>query len=109
AGGAVQAAGELAAEQGVIKVATAKSGHYTPGMDHMLKFLKLFPQIPGSAIIRPDFFDIRGTGEPRFYRVKHFRFEGKKAKSLKRAEVVNAIPSWAMSSNVTTLVGKISA
>jgi len=109
AGGAVQSAGELSAEDGVIKVVTAKSGHYTPSMDHMIQFLKLFPQIPGSSIIRPDFFDIRDTGEPRFYRVKHFRFEGKKAKSLKRAEVVSAIPSWAMSSNVTTLVGKISA
>jgi len=109
AGGAVQSAGELAAEAGEIKVVTAKSGHYTPGMEQMTQFLKLFPQIPGSAIIRPDFFDIRDTGEPRFYRVKHFRFEGKKAKSLKRGEVVNAIPSWAMSSNVTTLVGKITA
>ncbi|MBS1829224.1 MAG: hypothetical protein JST93_28235 [Acidobacteria bacterium] len=109
AGGAVQAAGELAAENGEIKVVTAKSGHYTPGEAQMLQFLKLFPQVSGSAIIRPDFFDVRDTGEPRFYRVKQFRFEGKKAKSLKRAEVVKAIPTWAMSNNATTLVGKISA
>lgn len=107
AGGAVKAAGELLADRGVIQVVTAKSGHYTPGMEQMIQFLKLFPQIPGSAIIRPDFFDIRDTGEPRFYRVKHFRFEGKKAKSLKRGEVVSAIPTGAMNVKVSAVVGQI--
>ncbi|MFN7938675.1 MAG: hypothetical protein U0R19_35425 [Bryobacteraceae bacterium] len=109
AGGAVQAAGELVAENGEIKVVTAKSGHYTPGVDQMLQFLKCFPQVSGSAIIRPDFFDIRDTGEPRFYRVKQFRFEGKKAKSLKRGEVVKEIPTWAQVGNASTIIGKISA
>lgn len=103
-GSAVMAAGELVVQQGVVKCITAKSGHYAPNVDNMRAFVRAFPDIPGQAVILPDF---ASTPLPA-YRVSEFRFGGKTPKGLKRADVTATIPVWAQA-GVAAMLGKITA
>ncbi len=60
AGKPVAAAGELLVDEaGMIKIITAKTGHYRAGVDEMKQLLQIVPQIPGSAFILPEFIKIR--------------------------------------------------
>jgi hypothetical protein len=103
-GSAVMAAGELVVEQGVIKCITAKSGHYLPSADNMRAFVRHFPEIPGQAVIIPNF---AGNPLPAF-RVSEFRFGGNAPKGLKRAQVQATLPVWSQA-GVTAMLNKITA
>lgn len=103
-GSAVMAAGELVVQQGVVKCITAKSGHYTPSVDNMRTFVRNFPEVPGQAVIIPDF-----TSNPLpAFRVSEFRFGGSTPKGLKRADVQATLPAWAQP-GVAAMLNKITA
>jgi hypothetical protein len=103
-GSAVMAAGELVVQQGLVKCITAKSGHYTPSVDNMRTFVRNFPEIPGQAVIIPDF----ASNPLPAFRVSEFRFGGSTPKGLKRADVQTTLPAWAQA-GVATMLSKITA
>jgi hypothetical protein len=85
-GGSVSGAGEMAVYQGKVRAITCKSGHYKPDARMMLEFLGRFADIPGDAVICPDFT----TGN--YYRCAQLRIKQMKAKELGKAELMAAIP-----------------
>jgi hypothetical protein len=113
----VMAAGELVTDDGgVIKVITAKSGHYMPSPDDLRRFVSKFTNIPSSAVIRPDMLDKRAakdavTGEyvgaPQFFTVGEFRMHGMTARKLDQQAVLFALPSWARTPKAMEELGKL--
>ena len=103
-GSAVMAAGELVVVQGVVKCITPKSGHYMPSADNMRAFVRHFPEIPGQAVIIPNF----ASNPLPAFRVSEFRFGGNNPKGLKRAQVQATLPVWAQA-GVTAMLNKITA
>jgi len=91
----VMAAGEVVSEDGVIKVLTAKSGHYRPSANDLLRLVQQFPMIPSDAVIRPDMQDEHDGGYVTFYKVGDFRAKGLKAKPLSKTDALAAVPAWA--------------
>lgn len=95
-GAAVTAAGEWVVENGVIKVITAKSGHYKPRTQDMFRFVGLFREIPGDALIRPNLLDrTEADKKIKFYRVADFRAMGTGATPVKKADFTAKMPDWA--------------
>jgi hypothetical protein len=106
-GGAVSAAGEIAVEDGWVRVITAKSGHYMPTVANMQRFVQTFPLILGNAVIRPDFGDTRGGAPAKCYYVGDFRRDGTAAPTLKRAEVMHAIPAFAQTAEAQRWINRV--
>lgn len=104
AGGAVQSAGEIVADAGLVRVVTCKSGHYEPTREQMRRFVEIFPQCPGKAIILPDW--PKTLEAARFCRVAAFRWDPSPL-PLKREQVAALIPSFARSPAVNELIDKI--
>lgn len=108
----VLAAGELVVDHGVIKVITAKSGHYMPTAEDLQRFVQAFPQIPGNAIIRPDLLDESKYKQVVFYTVADFRANHLNATPLTQQEVRRVVPGWAVNGesnkvfNLVPSVGK---
>ncbi len=97
-GGAVKAAGEIVVDHGVVKMITAKSGHYRPSADEMLHFVRNARLLPWNAVIRPDMLDVNNGGKPVFLRLGDFRERGfAAAKRLEASTVVAELPAWARS------------
>jgi hypothetical protein len=91
----VMAAGELVSEDGVVKVLTAKSGHYRPSPDDLLRMVRQFPMIPSDAVIRPDLQDEKHLKYVAFYRVGDFRAKGLNAKPVSQQDALASLPAWA--------------
>ena len=91
----VMAAGEVVADDGVIKVLTAKSGHYRPSPEDLLRMVHQFPMIPPDAVIRPDLQDEKKRGYVHFYRVGDFRAKGLSAKPVFQQDALACLPAWA--------------
>ena len=92
----VLAAGEWIVDDGVVKVITAKSGHYQPSVDDMLRFVGKFSDIPRNAIIRPDLVDFRsGANKVLFYRVGDFLSLKTNATPIKKSQFLSMVPGWA--------------
>ena len=108
-GAPVAAAGEIAAEDGWVKVITAKSGHYMPTVDDMLRLVRSFPLILGNAVIRPDFSDTRGGNPAKCYWVGEFRRDGTAAPTLKQADVLQAIPVFARTLEAQRWIARVPA
>jgi hypothetical protein len=89
-GSPVLAAGEIVVEQGEVRVITCKSGHYHPTLQNMIKLVKRLPQLPGDAVIRPEW-----DQPPKYYRIQDFRSASAGATVLKQGEVLARIPAWA--------------
>lgn len=92
-GGAIMAAGELVVDDGVIRIITAKSGHYRPSAANMLTLVNRFPEIPGDAIIQAD---LAGPGT-KFHTVADFRAKGAAATVISRTEILKNLPLFAAS------------
>lgn len=106
-GAPVLAAGEIAVEDGMVHVITAKSGHYMPTVADMQRFVQMFPNISGGAVIRPDFGDTRGGRPVKCHLVQSFRRDGANAPTLDRATVWNAIPVFGQTANAREWVDKV--
>ena len=104
-GSAVMSAGELCCDGGLVKCITGKSGHYMPKKENLVAFVQHFPMLPRKAVIIPEF-----AGKTlAAYTVQEFKFNSfGAARSLKRAEVDAALPSWARK-GVTSMLDKIPA
>lgn len=95
-GGSVVAAGEWVVDDGMIKAITAKSGHYKPRPQDLKRFVDLFPQIPGDALIRPNLRDVDDADHlVKFYTVSDFRARGLSAAPVRKADFTTKVPSWA--------------
>jgi hypothetical protein len=106
-GGAVKAAGEIVADNGVVRVVTAKSGHYIPDATALRRFLCEFRMIPANAIVRPDYSDERGGNPPRFYRVGEFREKALAAPTLNQKQIRGQTPPWARTPQFNEMLAKI--
>jgi len=106
-GGAVSAAGEIAVEDGWVRMITAKSGHDMPTVANMQRFVQTFPLILGNAGIRPDFGDTRGGAPPKCYYVGDFRRDGTAAATLNRAQVMPAIPAFAQTAEAQRWINRV--
>jgi hypothetical protein len=100
----VMAAGELVCDDGVLKVITAKSGHYIPSPEDLLRFVRQFPEIPGDAVIRPNLKDLRESKYVLFYKVGDFRVKGLKAKPLSKDDTLACVPAWARGSKAMDML-----
>ncbi|SEP51466.1 hypothetical protein SAMN02990966_08002 [Rhodospirillales bacterium URHD0017] len=81
-GGMVSAAGEFVVDTtGVLRFITAKSGHYTPTVDNMRRFVGKFLQVSDDTLIQPN------LRKPLVYRVGDFRSNGEAATGLCREEI----------------------
>ena len=99
AGRPVAAAGELLADDnGRIRIITAKTGHYRAGPEEMVRMVTLIPELPGEALILPDFTKMnpppRGTGQALLFKVSDFRSRGMNAPYRTRDEVIAAFPPY---------------
>lgn len=103
----VMAAGELVVDNGVIKVVTAKSGHYMPTAEDLMRFVKAFPQIPADAIIRPDLLDETKYNQAVFYTVGDFRANNLNATPLSQQDVLKVVPPWAVNSESNKVFSKV--
>ena len=92
-GGAVIAAGEIVIDDGVVKIITAKSGHYKPSAHNMRNLVNRFGEIPGNAIIQADLVG----PVVKFHTVAAFRALGNAAPVLRRGELLGNLPLWAAS------------
>jgi hypothetical protein len=95
-GSPVMAAGEWVVDNGKVKVITAKSGHYQPRPEDLLRFVTKFGDLPRDAIIRPDLLD-RTTGPKKihYYRVRDYVAMGTAARPITRNQFLQTIPGWA--------------
>lgn len=114
AGRPVAAAGELLADDtGKIRIITAKTGHYKAGVDEMTRMVTLIPQLPGDALILPDFTKMApvakgGLNQALLYRVADFRPRGINAPIRVRIEVEAAFPGFGnVSQSVKTMISKV--
>jgi len=105
-GGAVSAAGEIAVEDGWVRVITAKSGHHMPTVANMQRFVQTFPLILGNAAIRPDFGDTRGGAPAKCYYVGDSRRDGTAAATLNRAQMMQAIPAFAQTAEAQRWINR---
>ena len=81
-GGMVSAAGEFVVDMaGVLRFITAKSGHYTPTVDNMKRFVGKFQQVSDETLIQPN------LRKKVAYRVGDFRKNGENATGLCREEI----------------------
>ncbi|MEO0386542.1 MAG: hypothetical protein AAF281_03295 [Pseudomonadota bacterium] len=103
-GGAVTAAGELICENGVVRVITAKSGHYKPSPALMLNWVQRNPLLPGDALILPDWQHLG-----RLYRVSDFRQQGFKATPVDQKTFASQVPNWAKSTGFLEIQKAIQA
>ncbi len=95
-GAPVMAAGEWIVDAaGKVCVITAKSGHYKPSPNDMLRFIHSNPDVPRSALIRPDLGDFTTKGAIYFYTVADFAARGPVATPVKRAAFRAMVPNWA--------------
>jgi hypothetical protein len=93
AGMPVVAAGEIVADQGEIKLITAKSGHYRPSAADMERMVKKLAWIPDSAMIIPEF----SHGAAHCYFVGDYRRNDLRAPVRKEA-FKNRLPDWVKNS-----------
>ncbi|MEM1264477.1 MAG: hypothetical protein AAGI50_00505 [Pseudomonadota bacterium] len=91
-GAAVTAAGELVCENGIVRVITAKSGHYKPSPELMLNWARRAPLLPGDALILPDW-----TQLGILFRVSDFRRRGFDAEPVDLKTFTSQVPGWAKS------------
>lgn len=100
-GAAVLAAGETVVENGIVRMLTAKTGHYRTSPELMLKMVRMLREIPAEALIRPDLTDVKGRpnaeGRLKFYRVGDFRQRGLAAQPVGRDRIEATVPPWARS------------
>lgn len=115
AGRPVAAAGELLSDDtGKIRIITAKTGHYKAGVEEMIRLVTLIPELPGDALILPDFVKMapapRGIGQAHLYRVSAFRGRGVNAPYRGQAEVTAAFPGYGDGSrSVRAMIAKVPA
>ena len=114
AGRPVSAAGEvLIDDAGTIRFITAKTGHYRAGPDEMMRMVTLIPEIPGNALILPDFFKMGpiskgGLNVAHLHKVSDFRALGVNAPFATRGEVEAAFPGFGkLSAGVIHMIGKV--
>lgn len=116
AGRPVSAAGEvLIDDAGVIRFITAKTGHYRAGPDEMVRMVTLIPEIPGNALILPDFAKMMpiakgGQNVAHVYKVSDFRTRGVNAPIATKSEVEAAFPGFGRASaSVQHMINKVPA
>lgn len=102
-GGAVLAAGEMVADDGLIRFITSKSGHYGPAVENMQAMSIRLPDLPPDAIIMPRFASVCPA-----YRLQDFRDGGASTK-VKRAEAQAFLPPFARSPKAIEMLNKIEA
>ena len=114
AGRPVAAAGEvLIDDAGAIRFITAKTGHYRAGPDEMVRMVTLIPEIPGNALILPDFAKMNpvakgGQNVAHLYKVSDFRSRGVNAPIATKSEVEAAFPGFGKTSaSVLHMIGKV--
>ena len=114
AGRPVSAAGEvLIDDAGVIRFITAKTGHYRAGPDEMVRMVTLIPEIPGNALILPDFAKMNpvakgGQNVAHLYKVSDFRSRGVNAPIATKSEVEAAFPGFGkISASVQHMINKV--
>jgi len=113
AGRPVAAAGELLSDDtGKIRIITAKTGHYKAGIEEMIRLVTLIPDLPGDALILPDFVKMapppKGIGQAHLFRVSAFRARGINAPYRGQADVIAAFPGFGDSSqSVMTMISRV--
>lgn len=114
AGRPVAAAGELLSDDtGKIRLITAKTGHYKAGLEEMIRMVTLIPQLPGDALILPDFTKMLppakgGISQALLYKVSDFRARGAQARIRIRDEVIAAFPGFGdTSQSVRNMINKV--
>lgn len=105
----VMAAGELVVVDGEIRIVTAKSGHYIPSWEDLHRFVQQFTEIPGGALIRPNFKDEADFGQPVYYKVRDFRMSQLNASPVSKQAVLQSMPAWSKTVNAMKVVDKIPA
>lgn len=110
AGRPVAAAGEILSDDtGKIKFITSKTGHYRAGPPEMTRMVNLIPELPGDALILPDFTKMNPpTSQALLYRVDDFRARGSLARYRTRAEVDAQFPGFGKAkASVTDMIAKV--
>jgi hypothetical protein len=113
AGRPVAAAGEILSDDtGKIRFITAKTGHYKAGVDEMTRMVNLIPELPGDALVLPDFVKLgqppAGTRTAHLYTVADFRARGTAAPYVLRPDVVAQFPGFgATGANIQTVISRV--
>ncbi|MGZ8414489.1 MAG: hypothetical protein ACXW05_17310 [Gemmatirosa sp.] len=113
AGRPVAAAGEVLIDPtGRIRFITAKTGHYKAGIAEMTRMVTLIPELPGDALILPDFTKMApvaqgGLNEAHVYTVADFRTRGTRASYRIRPEVQAVFPGYGLNPGVLRMVNKV--
>lgn len=102
----VMAAGEMVVDDGVIRIITAKSGHYRPKPEDLQRMVNRLTQIPSDALIRPDLGD-ESRGGLLVFLVGDFRSKGMDARPLSKQEVLGALPAFGKQAKAMQELGKL--